>query len=191
MTLHRAHPRPHPGRSNTTPADTPTRAPVPETFYNSDLRRCGVVRAELGSSWMKLAGSATLALAVPSLAPAAGSASSDDRAAFELYWSENGKEAAAADLTKEQGWAAWEWGQAQFSLGFCSAFIRANEMESLRHLPRQAELQSSRIGRFLLAQSEMMFRAGMRYRSTVTPTTKLCRAELASRARTLESLSRP
>lgn len=129
-----------------------------------------------------------LAVAGATAAQAADDPIATDRMQFEQFWQESQKEAAAAGMSKELTWAFYEWSQAQFSLGFCSKFIRADDMERMRRIPDEDMLMKSALGRMFLSQSSESFREGMAFRSQVTPTVKLCEDELAQRGKVLETM---
>lgn len=120
---------------------------------------------------------------------AAPDAVAQDRAEFEDFWSKHVPTGSEPPLSKDLAWKTWEWGQAQFSLGFCSSYIQADEMEKLRRIPSEEHLMKSDLGRFILNHSNRMFREGMNYRSELPPSRELCQKELDGRAATLNALN--
>ena len=107
---------------------------------------------------------------------------SDDRVAFEKAWSAAVTEGVDTKH-KRTGWILWIWNDSQFSLGFCSGFMRADQADEMQRLPEDdGALLASAFGRELVSAGRQSFRAGMDYRKEVKPTRKLCEGEMRHRS---------
>lgn len=110
-----------------------------------------------------------------------------DRQQFETFWAEQVKKAEGPLPSKDLAWVWYEWTQAQFSLGYCSQFIRADQAEKMRAIPNEEEMMRSEIGRQFLTGSRKAFQDGMAFRREVRPTVALCTDELRGRGIALEA----
>lgn len=112
-----------------------------------------------------------------------------DPQAFERAWAE-AKDDDKASISKRMAIHLWEWSQAQFSLGFCSEFIPADDAEEMRRFPDEEAMMKTELGRMLLTSANDSFRYGMAFRREVKPTVRLCQKELDARAAALRALSK-
>lgn len=113
-----------------------------------------------------------------------------DRRQFETFWAEQVKKAENPLPSKKMAWLWYEWTQAQFSLGYCSQYLRADEAENMRTIPNEEEMMRTEIGRQFLTGSRKAFQDGMAFRREVRPSCALCVAELKGRVAALDAAAR-
>ena len=119
------------------------------------------------------------------IASAVASGVSAEEAKFEQFWQQSAKTSVAAGMSKATTLVAWEWMQTQFSAGFCASIINADVIDAATHLPNEAELMRSEIGRQLIGHGRSSYGEGVKYRRETKPTPKLCLEEMTERAAAL------